>query len=100
MSEALPVRIVSSDAAGHKVQTVEVAGVNLADISRAFRLSAAVDSIVTLELDMFAMHGFDVTLPAAVTVNIYAGLAEDEMIEETTMSDSVKRYRVVKKDAA
>ena len=93
--ESIPVRIKSDSGAGHRVTTVEVAGVNIAGMSRALKLEASVDSVVTLSVDMFAMGGFDVELPAAVTVNIQP--LEEGFIEETTMGDSVKRYRFVRK---
>lgn len=93
--EAVPVRIKSDSGHGHRVSVVEVAGVNIASLSRSLTLSASVDSVVTLSVDMFAMGGFDVELPAAVSVNVLP--LEEGVIEETTISESLKRYRFVRK---
>ena len=97
MSDTVPVRIVSESGKGRNLHTIEVAGVNLAGHSRAFQLSASVDSLVTLTLDMFVMNGLDITIPAAVTVNMQALIREDQELEEVVISDSIKRYRVVQK---
>lgn len=93
--EAVSFRLKSE--LGNLVPLVEVAGVNLSQYARSVQLRCAAGEVTAANVEVFPEHGFDVELPAAVTVTILA-LDEGE-IEVTTLSDTVKRYRFVRKDA-
>lgn len=70
MSKTVPVRIKSAGGGANYIDTVEVAGVNLASRCCALKLQAEVGGVVTLTLEMLAMHGLDIELPANVVINM------------------------------
>ena len=96
MTKDVPVRFKSESAIGTGPASLEVAGVDIANLSRAVEIRSAVGEIATVKVDLFALGGLDLTLRAEVTVNIMP--LEEGTMDVTTLGDGTKRYQFVRKD--
>lgn len=92
---AVPVRFTSESARGVGPATLEVAGVDLSRHARSVVIRSSVAELATVDIEVLALGGLDVTLPAAVTVHMLP-LEEGDMDAET-LPDGTIRYRFRRK---
>ena len=89
-TKSVPVRFISESPSSTGPSTLEVAGVDISRLSQSVEIRASVGEISKVKVDMFALGGLDITLPAEVTVNILS--VEEGWIDVTTMGDGKIRY--------
>jgi len=91
MIDLVPVTFVTTDGFGRDGR-VEVDG-RLLNRVRSLTITSDVDAVNTVQIELLATGGLDVSLPADVTVNITAYPGCELVVEPHT--DGTTRYRVV-----
>jgi len=91
MIDLVPVTFVTTDGFGRDGR-VEVDG-RLLNRVRSLTITSDVDAVNTVQIELLATGGLDVSLPAAVTVEVIAYPGYDVVAEP--QPDGTTRYRVV-----
>jgi hypothetical protein len=87
---AVPIHLTATNALGQSAQ-LEIAGVDVSRYTRRVSLLVDVGAASMLTVEMLALDGFDLQLPAVVQVNVLLAMAGE--LVESIEGDGTKRYR-------
>lgn len=94
--DAVPVRFFSESATGVGPAALEIGGHDVSRITRGVVIRSVVGEVATVTVETFALGGMDITLPAAVVVNMLP--LEHGHMDVTTLEDGTVRYVFVRGD--